>query len=111
MNSSTFKFDLAPPTDLPKIPDITSYIYGKVREIVKEIELTRPAAADLTEAQKWAILMIKGLMKWDTTSHKFISTMPVGIADDGNGGYIIGSYASHKAVIDMLKPTKENNES
>ena len=94
--SPPFSFDLTPPTDLPVFPNPVTYLTSKAREVLTALYHTdpRPPAAELTDEQKWAILFSHGLMRWNHVTHKFESTHPVGIADDGNGGYIVGHDAS-----------------
>lgn len=82
--------------------------YSNYMPLDNIMKCTKPLAADLTEYQKWALLMSAGLMSYDITTKKFESISPVGIADDGNGGYLIDAYYYHKAVIDSLKPTKKS---
>jgi hypothetical protein len=87
-----FSFDLTPPTHLPKLPDPATYLREKSNQILTDLYRTnpRPPASSLTDEQKWAILFRHGLMRYDFHTKTFVSTHPVGIADDGNGGYIVG---------------------
>ena len=74
-----------------KAPDPMAFVREQAMQTLDDLKTCRVPAADLTEYQKFAILFLAGLMKWDGENGKFVSIHPVGIADRGDGGYIIGS--------------------
>lgn len=76
------------PKHIPKMPDIWEMIQSEARATVAMLEGLGIPAADLTNEQKGAIFTLAGVMKYE--NGKMVSVRPVGIADDGKGGYIVG---------------------
>lgn len=74
--------------DAPKMPTVEELIYAPARRTVAEMEGKNIPAAELTDEQKCAIFTLAGFMKFE--NGRMASIRPVGIADDGNGGYFVG---------------------
>ena len=74
--------------DIPKFPDVATMILDNARKVASDIEGKNIPAADLTNEQKGAIFLLAGFMKYE--DGKMVSIRPVGITDDGRGGYIVG---------------------
>lgn len=72
----------------PKMPSVDKLIYEPARRIVHELEGKGIPAKDLTNKQKCAIFTLAGFMKFE--NGRMVSIRPVGISDDGNGGYFVG---------------------
>ncbi len=74
--------------DIPKMPSVEDLISETARRIVRELEGKNIPAAELTDEQKCAIFTLAGYMKFE--NGRMVSIRPVGIADDGKGGYFVG---------------------
>lgn len=70
------------------VTDPVKIIYDNAHTVVAELKGKGIPAADLTEEQKCALFTLAGFMKYE--DGKMVSIRPVGIADDGRGGYIVG---------------------
>lgn len=73
---------------VPKMPSVEDLIYAPARRIARELEGKNIPAAELTNEQKVALFTLAGFMKFEDGRLK--SIRPVGIVDDGNGGYLLG---------------------
>jgi hypothetical protein len=74
--------------EIEKMPDIMDMIFSEARATVADLEGKNIPAAELTEKQKAAIYLLAGFLKYE--NGKMVSIRPVGIADNGRGGYIVG---------------------
>lgn len=75
--------------DLPNPQEIAEiYIFAPARKICEDLIGKNIPAAELTEKQKAAIFLLCGYMRYE--DGKMVSIRPVGIADSGDGKYIVG---------------------
>ena len=74
----------------PQSLNATTIIYDNAKRIAAEIIGKNIPAADLTNEQKCAIFTLAGFMKYE--NGKLVSIRPVGIADRGDGTYIVGMH-------------------
>lgn len=92
LNPIRFDIDLSKSMEalrnIPKMPSVDELIYEPASRTVADLEGKNIPAADLTNEQKCALFTLAGFMKFE--NGRMVSIRPVGIVDDGRGGYLLG---------------------
>lgn len=74
--------------DAPEPSTVDALIYDPARRIVADLEGRGIPAVELSNEQKCALFTVAGFMKYE--NGRMVSIRPVGIVDDGRGGYVLG---------------------